>query len=854
MNASARRLRIFAFALVGLVAAYGIVGGLIAPPLARKLIAEKLGERLGRVVAVDEVSINPYTLRATLRGFRILEADGKATFASFDGLDVNASAVSIYRLAPVIDELSLTALKVNVIRDSESHYNLSDILKRLTPAARAARKDERNEEPARFSVRNIRIIDAAIDFDDRPRGAKQRVSEVQVAIPFISNLPTHLKDQVQPSFSANINGTPVKLSGEALPFENTIRTHFDIDVRALDLPRYLGYLPAGLPVNVESGTLDARISLRFTQAPGKEPAVDLAGRAALHDVSLTSADGPLARFTRLEADIASLDPLGGLVKVASVRLAGASAMQGEWKVPSIEARDIGVDLKKHAVRVALVTAGDGALTVKRNHDGSIELPHLPPSEKPTKWDVALAKLAISGYTLIVVDGAVKPAATHRIVLASLEAEGLSTDNGFKGSATAKLRLDKGGMLDASSTFALDPLAVKATVDARSIDLVPLRAYVSQFSTVALKSGAASAKGTLSLQGQGEAIRIAYAGSAEIANLATLDTINREDLLNWKSVRAGGIRLGYAANAPLELAVAEVVVDKAYSRIVVTPEGKLNVQQLRTATPTQPDPPPIASPKPRNVRIDRVTFIDSRLNFTDHFIKPNYTADVGELQGSVTNLSSEPASRAAVDLKGRWDAASPVIIAGTVNPLRGDLFLDIAAKGQEIELTKLTAYSQRYAGYGITGGRLTLDVKYHIEDGKMEGRNKILVDQLTFGDKVESPEATKLPVLFALNLLKDSKGRIDLELPIAGSLEDPKFELGALIGQVVSGRRGRRQGRRLRRPGVRGIRSGPGRAHAGRGEEAGDAGDIAAGPSGPEARNRLAPRWREGCGGAPGGRA
>jgi hypothetical protein len=186
-----------------------------------------------------------------------------------------------------------------------------------------------------------------------------------------------------------------------------------------------------------------------------------------------------------------------------------------------------------------------------------------------------------------------------------------------------------------------------------------------------------------------------------------------------------------------------------------------------------------------VRIDRVTFRDSRLDFTDHFIKPNYNADVGGLSGTVTNLSSDPASRGVVDLQGSYDEASPVTIAGTVNPLSGDLFLDIAAKGKDIELPKLSAYSLRYAGFGITKGKLTLDVKYHIEHGKLEGRNRIFLDQLTFGDHVDGPDATKLPVLFAVNLLKNSKGEIDLELPVSGSLDDPQFAIGALLGQVVS---------------------------------------------------------------------
>src|SRR5260221_7842373 len=232
------------------------------------------------------------------------------------------------------------------------------------------------------------------------------------------------------------------------------------------------------------------------------------------------------------------------------------------------------------------------------------------------------------------------------------------------------------------------------------------------------------------------MRISYTGSAEVARIATVETTGREDLVNWDSVRMTGVGFRWSHDDPLELAVRDVAVRKAYARVVVTPEGKITLTQLNFATR---DGPAAGAPaagaagtteaKPRNVRIDRIAFADSRLDFTDHFIKPNYSADVGALHGTVTNLSSDPASRGVVDLQGSYDEASPVTIAGTVNPLSGDLFLDIAAKGKDIELPKLTAYSQRYAGYGITQGKLTLDVKYHVEGGKLQGRNNIRLDQL-----------------------------------------------------------------------------------------------------------------------------
>jgi uncharacterized protein involved in outer membrane biogenesis len=784
--ARSRRWRVVAFWVLGIVAAYGVIVGLVVPPIAKKLIAEKAGERLGRVVVLEDLKVNPFTLDATARGFRILEADRTTPFASFDTLDIEGSATSLYRFAPVADSVTLTGLKVNLVRDGETHYNLSDIVSRLAaaPAQPPAKKDE---EPAKFSISNVRLVNARIDFDDRPMGKKHQVADINIAVPFISNLPSHLKEFVQPSFAASVNGSPLKVTGETLPFENSLRTNIALDLDAVDLRRYVEYSPMPLPVKVESGKLHATLTVRFTQSARKDATIDIAGKLALSDLGIVNTDGsPLTKAGAIEADIASFDPIAGLVRVTSLHIKDVHGLGGDALLPASEAKNIQVDLKKKFAQVETIASSGGVVNLTRNREGGIDLPSiaLPPSSPPP-WTFSIAKLGLEGFKLSVTDQSVKPAATHRVQVASLEVTEVTNANGLKGALAAKLGLDKGGSVDLAATFALDPPLVNAKVDARRVDLVPLRPYVGQFPTVALKSGAASAKGTIVLRGKGDAMHVSYNGGAEISNLATTETVDREELLNWKSVRTSGVDFAWAANAPLTLAVAEIVVDKVYSRLILNADGKFNVQRLRTGSPAEPAvAAPAAEPPPRNVRIDRITFVDSRLNFTDLFIKPNYSADVGELQGSVTNLSSDPQSRAVVDLKGRYDQASPVVIAGTVNPLRGDLFVDIAAKGQGIELPKLTAYSQRYAGYGITEGKLTLDVKYHIDNGKLEGRNKILIERLTFGDKVESPEATKLPVLFAVNLLKDANGEIQLELPITGSLSDPQFEIGALITQVL----------------------------------------------------------------------
>ena len=118
------------------------------------------------------------------------------------------------------------------------------------------------------------------------------------------------------------------------------------------------------------------------------------------------------------------------------------------------------------------------------------------------------------------------------------------------------------------------------------------------------------------------------------------------------------------------------------------------------------------------------------------------------------------------------------------PLRDDLFVDIKARIKDLDLSPTTPYSGKYAGYTIEKGKLSFDLKYLIVKRKLDSQNNIFIDQFTFGDKVESPQATKLPVKLAVALLKDRKGEIKLDLPVTGSLDDPKFSVWGVILKIL----------------------------------------------------------------------
>jgi hypothetical protein len=97
---------------------------------------------------------------------------------------------------------------------------------------------------------------------------------------------------------------------------------------------------------------------------------------------------------------------------------------------------------------------------------------------------------------------------------------------------------------------------------------------------------------------------------------------------------------------------------------------------------------------------------------------------------------------------------------------------------------MTPYAVRFAGYKIASGTLDADLHYKVDHAKLNADHQFVVDQLQLGDQVPSPHATKLPLRLAVALLKDRDGVIRIGLPVTGSLSNPQFRLGPLIGKAL----------------------------------------------------------------------
>jgi stage V sporulation protein SpoVS len=297
-----------------------------------------------------------------------------------------------------------------------------------------------------------------------------------------------------------------------------------------------------------------------------------------------------------------------------------------------------------------------------------------------------------------------------------------------------------------------------------------------------------------------------------AQAATSGLGLRDELLAWKTLAVRGLDLQMQPAQPLRVSVRETALSDFFARVIVQRNGRINLQDIvksdkseqslaQNTAPaadgaaaagnatTAPSPVAASGPAPV-VKVGPIVLTGGRVQFSDYFIQPNYSADLSELAGRLSAFSSEqPASGQApqladVELRGRAQGTASLEITGQVNPLAKPLVLDIRAQMRDLELPPLSPYSIKYAGHGIERGKLSMDVNYKIEpDGQLTARNKLVLHQLTFGEPVEGAPAS-LPVRLAVALLADRNGVIDLDLPVSGSLNDPQFRLAPVIFKII----------------------------------------------------------------------
>jgi uncharacterized protein involved in outer membrane biogenesis len=632
-------------------------------------------------------------------------------------------------------------------------------------------------KPFVFSVDEIALVDGTLHLqDDAPaRPFKADIENIQLAIKRLGNAP-EAQAEVSLRFDTDAKGHMTHTGTLRL---TPLAAEGKVNVTGFRLDRLYPYYESAVNLEVADGALDLSTAYALKQEGD-----------TLH-----------ATLSGLSADLKSL------------RLHYPGDQEPLWRVPLMELRDVNVDIARRLVTVGLWATHDAVGHVRRDRDGSTHYGRLikridaaptpgrpqtsdAPSTEP-EWRIDAKRFTLSNLSATIDDHVPPNPVVTRIEQLSAEIENFSNAPGSQVHTSFQATVNQQGSVTLGGPLSTAPLSGRLQVEVKDLGLAPFQPYIDDKVNVTLRGGAASARGNLVVDApQGKPLQLAYTGMLNVTNFASIDKPTSQDLLKWRSLFLGGIDFHLE---PLTFSVNEVALSDFYSRLIIHEDATLNLQKLTVkaagTAPTEQQPggkdapdarsamaPAGASLLPPNVRIGKITLQGGNLNFSDFFIKPNYSAKLTGVGGTVTEMAPDKTGK--VELHGRIDNTAPVEIVGRVNPLATDLFLDITASAKDIELPPLSPYSIKYAGYGIEQGKLSVNVKYFVEHRQLTAENNIYLDQLTFGDKVESPTATELPVLLAVSLLKDRNGVVNVNLPISGSLDDPQFSLGRIIIRVL----------------------------------------------------------------------
>ncbi len=534
-----------------------------------------------------------------------------------------------------------------------------------------------------------------------------------------------------------------------------------IDAQVASLAPYLSYVAPLLAARLETGVIALKGDL----------AADWAGDFRL-DVAKAQASVNQARLTLPDE------------KEAAVAI-GRLAVDG-----------VSLSLAERRLQADRVGLSDADIRVRREAQGAINLQRLLApaagnetaggNDRAPEWKVTIDRLELDGNRVAWRDlGTPDPVEVPITGLAGSVGP-LGTDLATRSKVEVHARLGKDGMLKATGDLAIQPLSLALDLQLQRLALAPFDPYLAERLALEIDEGALDGSGKLRYQ-EG---RLAYAGRLAVGDLRSRERGSDRETIRWKRLLLDGIDIDVDPRqlGPKDrIAIGGITLSDFFARVLLGEDGRLNLQDIVRRDPA-PDAKPAAGGDGDGagpaIRLGGIKLEQGRSNFTDRFVRPNYSVNLTDLNGAVSAMASDRRVQSDVALTGRVGGNAAVDISGKIDPLGPALAADIRARANGIDLPPLTPYSTKYIGYTIEKGKLNLDVHYRIENDRLEAQNRVLLDQLTLGEKVASPEATNLPVQFALGLLKNSRGEIDVSLPIAGSLDDPQFSIAGLIGNAI----------------------------------------------------------------------
>jgi Domain of Unknown Function (DUF748) len=614
--------------------------------------------------------------------------------------------------------------------------------------------------------------------------------------------------------TALASGGQIALKGTVNATQRKASVNAAID--KIDLPALQGFARNAIAAKLEAGKLDADADVMASLAPGAFDVEVKPASVAIDNFALASRDGRVKpvqwdKFSvkLAQADLASRSATVSEVRGDGVKLLvrrernGTLNLLSMFAPPRQERRSANrARRKQSAARVTRRQPRHEKRRSRRRRASPDTRKAEEQSARAGAWKFEVGSVVFDKSEVRVADNAAPRRVEVRISPLNIRLKKVSSD--FKQPIAVDIdgTIGRRGAFKLAGTAAISPLRAELRVTTRGVDVSPADAYISRNVNARIASALLTMNGTARVDDTRAGIRGGYRGDIALENLHVLDRVTNQDFLRWQSLRLRRVDAAGGAGIP-KAHIGEVSLNNFNAGIILTADGKLNLKDI-TSTPGAHGPAPVPgaeatlkaqatpaaaptaaqrpapAPVPADIQIGGVTLKGGNVDYSDNYIKPNYAANLSEINGNVGEFGTASSQPAPVELHGEINGSAPMDITGSVNPLAPMAYVDLTVKADGVDLVGFSPYTTKYTGYPIVSGTLNADVHYLLNQGELTAENHIVINQLTFGDKVENSTAINLPIRLAVAILKNPQGVIDLNLPVSGSLSNPEFSITGLV--------------------------------------------------------------------------
>lgn len=754
-------------ALLTALALYSLLGFLILPGIALRVANQQLANYATVPARIERIELNPFSLELTLWGLKIGEP-GKEQ-VGFERLYANLQIDSLWTRALHLADVQLDKPKTEILFDKTGTLNLAQLFK-LPPSEPTP--DDPESKPFPLRIERIKLASGYVHFEDvRPSEPIEFLyDKLDFELKNLSTLPEDNADMTlvaagpeggQIDWTGNFSLVPIASEGKLKVTDGKMKVWWP-------------YVRDAVPLVLEDGTLNFSTDYKLNLA--KETELNLTNvSASIAPFAIKAPDGrPLARLERLDVSETSIDLAKQQVIVGKIR----SNKLETWAAREADGQ---LDWQK---LFASQPSKPATKPEPASAPAAADSPKAEPTAPSKPWQVLLKDVQLRNYQVHLADRQVKPAVALELGPLNVDVQDFDSLNQSPFALKIDSGLGKQGKIQASGQVNLNPVSAKLKVDTKDIDLRVAQSYISPFIRLELRSGMLGSNLDVNLKST-EPLALQITGRAQVDQLHTLDTLKTRDFLKWQRLVVEGLNYQHGNS----LSIDKINLLQPYARFMINDDRTTNVDDLLIPQPADSGAKSTAkssasNEKPLGIRIGQIAINDGSANFADFSLTPNFATAIQQLNGQIGTIDSRQAKPASVDIKGKVDRYAPVTIKGSVNPFDPMAALDIATSFKRVELTTLTPYSGKFAGFRIRKGRLNLDLHYVITKGQLKAENKVVVEQLQLGEKVDSADAVDLPIRLAIALLKDTDGKISIELPVTGDLNNPQFSVMPIVWQTL----------------------------------------------------------------------